>query len=53
VLTDQVSQAQYHMYKTYRLAREAYFNAKDAGDVEIIRFPGDDAIFGPLDKAIQ
>jgi hypothetical protein len=52
-LTEFVPNAQYHGFPTYAQARNVYLAAKAADEIDIVRFPHDDVVFGPLDKAIQ
>jgi hypothetical protein len=48
-----VSGAHFRGFSTHEAALEHYLNVKGNGRVKIVRNPGDEEQFGPLDKAIQ
>lgn len=48
-----VSHARFRGFSTYASAEEFYREGKQANKVKIIREPGDDKIYGPIEKAVQ
>jgi hypothetical protein len=52
-LVSGVSGARYKGFSTCEKAIAYYLDAKDNGLVNIVRDPGDDALFGPLHDAMQ
>jgi len=48
-----VPNALYRGFSTLEDAKGYYLDAKKNGDVRIVRDPGDNALFGPEDDAIQ
>ena len=48
-----VSNARYKGFSTHKQAKEFYFGAKQMNKVRIVRNPGDDEKYGPMDDAVQ
>lgn len=53
ILIKNVSGARYKSFRPFAKAMEYYLLKKGSGEVELIRNPGDDIIFGPLSEAVQ
>ena len=52
-LTDCVSNAHYKRFVTHHDAEQYYIDAKKSCKVQVVRNPGDNKLYGPLDHAIQ
>ena len=52
-LIHHVSHARFRGFSTYASAEEFYREGKQANKVKIVREPGDDKIYGPIEKAVQ
>lgn len=52
-LIHHVSNARFKGFSTYEMAKEFYLDAKRSNKVRIVRDPGDDTKYGPIENAIQ
>lgn len=48
-----VSNARFKGFPTYDMAEEFYLDAKRMNKIKIVRDPGDDEKYGPIENAIQ